>query len=276
MDLSDLKWVSKRNLQTFWDGIKGSLFGDLAFHEDGAESAHAYSAGDLLGHESHLYRATSSIAAGDTLESGVNMERTLVDAEIKRSRQSVNTEFDPRLSNILGDLATVEAEMVATQNYAVGAYIVIGDYFYRVTDAITSGDTLAVGTNIEQTNVGAEMSKLNLNLVSDTASDWWNPNISANNWQVAGTWTVPKSGMWIISVSKTYTSGRPIGVSVKRSNGTVLFGKEVDGSVSGDWAHLYNVVGFARLEKDEVISFYGKNSGEGKNDISFKAARVGL
>lgn len=177
---------------------------------------------------------------------------------------------------ILGNFATVEEGETASANYSTGQHVVLGDYLYKVIDDIAQGESFVESTNVEKTTVGSEIDELNSNLVSDTASDWWNPNISANNWQVAGTWTVPKSGMWIISVSKIYTSGRPIGVSVNRSNGTVLLNKEVDGSVSGDWTHLYNVVGFARLEKDEVISFYGKNSGAGKNDISFKAARVGL
>ena len=62
------------------------------------------------------------------------------------------------LSNILGDFATTE-DSVAQENHSVGDYIVLGSYFYKVTDAITAGDTLVEGVNgnIERTNVGAEV-----------------------------------------------------------------------------------------------------------------------
>lgn len=62
------------------------------------------------------------------------------------------------LNNILGDFATME-DSVAQENHSVGDYIVLGSYFYKVTDAITAGDTFVEGVNgnIERTNVGAEL-----------------------------------------------------------------------------------------------------------------------
>lgn len=77
------------------------------------------------------------------------------------------------LTNILGDFATME-DSVAQENHTVGDYIVLGSYFYKVTDAITAGDTFVEGVNgnIERTNVGAEVNRItsDLSTLSSTVS----------------------------------------------------------------------------------------------------------
>lgn len=65
------------------------------------------------------------------------------------------------ITNILGDMAQLEHNATASKAYAKGEYLVLGSYFYKATTDIAQGDTLVAGTNIEQTNVGAEMSELN-------------------------------------------------------------------------------------------------------------------
>lgn len=87
--------------------------------------------------------------------------------------------------NILGDMATVESS-VASKAYSIGDYIVLDSYFYKVTAAIAQGDTFVEGTNIEKTNVGAEVSQLNSNIkkgvpgLSDMPSDYY-INVRWNN-----------------------------------------------------------------------------------------------
>ena len=63
---------------------------------------------------------------------------------------------DNRITSVLGDLAKVEGA-TASQNYAVGDYLVFQDKFCKASGAITSGDSLAIGTNLTQTTVGAEL-----------------------------------------------------------------------------------------------------------------------
>ena len=70
-----------------------------------------------------------------------------------------------KAGNVLQNLATVESGSTASQNYAVGDYVCVGGILYKVTAAIASGQSFTVGTNIEQTNVGTELSSLNSNNV---------------------------------------------------------------------------------------------------------------
>lgn len=66
------------------------------------------------------------------------------------------TDADNRITSVLGDLAKVEGA-TASQNYAAGDYLVFEDKFCKASGAITSGDSLAIGTNLTQTTVGAEL-----------------------------------------------------------------------------------------------------------------------
>ena len=63
-------------------------------------------------------------------------------------------------------LAPVESTSTASQNYAVGDYLVYNGILYRVTAAISAGQTLTPGTNISATNAGAELTALNSGLAS--------------------------------------------------------------------------------------------------------------
>ena len=61
------------------------------------------------------------------------------------------------VKSILGDFGTIEASTTASKNYLIGEFIIMGNYLYKVTDDITQGDTLTVGTNIILTTVADEM-----------------------------------------------------------------------------------------------------------------------
>ena len=49
---------------------------------------------------------------------------------------------------------------VASSNYAVGGYLVMGGTLYRVTTAIATGETINPGTNCTATTVMAEIIRL--------------------------------------------------------------------------------------------------------------------
>jgi hypothetical protein len=57
-----------------------------------------------------------------------------------------------RLANAIAkhdqDFAPVEATTTASQAYAVGDYLINGNYLYKVTQAIASGGTITAGTNV--------------------------------------------------------------------------------------------------------------------------------
>ena len=67
-------------------------------------------------------------------------------------------------------LAPVESTSTASQNYAVGDYLVYNGILYRVTAAISAGQTLTPGTNISATNAGAELTSLNNGLIKNVTS----------------------------------------------------------------------------------------------------------
>lgn len=62
------------------------------------------------------------------------------------------------------NLATIETSPV-THAYSEGDYLVYNGLLYKVTAAIAIGESLTVGTNIESTKVGDELSSLNSNNV---------------------------------------------------------------------------------------------------------------
>lgn len=66
------------------------------------------------------------------------------------------TDADNRITAVLGDFATVEGAR-ASQNYAIGDYLIFSDKFCKASAAIASGEVLAIGTNLTQTTIGAEL-----------------------------------------------------------------------------------------------------------------------
>jgi len=66
------------------------------------------------------------------------------------------TDADNRITAVLGDLAPVEGAR-ASQNYSAGDYLIFSDKFCKASAAIASGEVLAIGTNLTQTTVGAEL-----------------------------------------------------------------------------------------------------------------------
>ena len=59
------------------------------------------------------------------------------------------------LNTILENFGTVETGSTASQAYAAGDLIVYGSRLCKVSSSIAQGDTLAVGTNIEEITVAA-------------------------------------------------------------------------------------------------------------------------
>ena len=75
----------------------------------------------------------------------------------ENSTRLATTAFVQRTMN---NIAPVESSTKATKNYTIGEYLMNRGQLYKVTDAIASGVTLTVGTNIEATDVATELNLL--------------------------------------------------------------------------------------------------------------------
>lgn len=66
-------------------------------------------------------------------------------------------------NDLIGSMAQIETSPT-TASHAVGTYLVWNNQLYEVTSAISVGETLVVGSNVEATSVGAEISDLKSDL----------------------------------------------------------------------------------------------------------------
>ena len=87
-------------------------------------------------------------------------------------------------------LAPVESTSTASQNYAVGDYLVYNGILYSVTAAISVGESLTPGTNISATSAGAELTTLKNGLTykeytitagSDLYDDYYYGGVTVDN-----------------------------------------------------------------------------------------------
>ena len=62
------------------------------------------------------------------------------------------------LAPILGNFATAETSPTSA-SHAVGEYLLYNNLLYKVLAAISAGQQLTIGTNVEQTNVAAELAR---------------------------------------------------------------------------------------------------------------------
>ena len=60
----------------------------------------------------------------------------------------------------MNNIAPLQASSKANQNYAIGDYLFMGGQLLKVTNAISSGSTITVGTNVEATDIATELKLL--------------------------------------------------------------------------------------------------------------------
>lgn len=70
----------------------------------------------------------------------------------------------PDISSALGYKEHIDSACINPNGYTAGSYFVGADdgYFYCVTANIAAGDTITIGTNCVQTDVAAEIKKLQI------------------------------------------------------------------------------------------------------------------
>lgn len=70
------------------------------------------------------------------------------------------------LNTLIGSIATIESNPVAA-NHAVGEFLCINGQVYEVIDAITAGDSIALGENVQAANLGSQITALNNGLTAE-------------------------------------------------------------------------------------------------------------
>ena len=71
------------------------------------------------------------------------------------NQADLQAEFNTKIGR--NQIAHTEETMVATQSYAVGDFISVGENLYRVITAITSGSAIVVNTNVVNTTIESEI-----------------------------------------------------------------------------------------------------------------------
>lgn len=85
------------------------------------------------------------------------------------------------LNTFIGSVATIESNPVAA-NHAVGEFLCINGQVYEVIDAITAGDSISLGENIQVTNLGSQITELNKGLTAQEIAITLNTSVwNANN-----------------------------------------------------------------------------------------------
>lgn len=78
-------------------------------------------------------------------------------------------------------IAPVEASSVARQSYAVGKHLILNKILYRVTQAISAGQTITPGTNVTESNsVEEQIEEINSNKANQTVIATRQANLTAS------------------------------------------------------------------------------------------------
>ena len=129
-----------------------NILGDLATVEPSSTASKAYGVGDYLILNSYLYRVTEPIASGNTIVPNTNVVQTTIGETI-----------NPIVQNIFEN---VEQSTTASKAYAVGNYLIYDGKIYKVTEAISLGDTIVPNSNIVQTSIDETFEVVNSNIKS--------------------------------------------------------------------------------------------------------------
>lgn len=76
-------------------------------------------------------------------------------------------------------IAPVEPTNIASSNYAVGKHLILNKILYRVTSAITAGQTITPGTNVTESNSVEEQIEANLSSINTINNNKLNQTVIA-------------------------------------------------------------------------------------------------
>ena len=82
------------------------------------------------------------------------------DVEVEYLMSDVSWYVEKKLKAFQSVLAGVEDSAVASKNYSANTYLIFNDDIYRVTKAITAGETIEEGVNVTKTTVAEQLMAL--------------------------------------------------------------------------------------------------------------------
>lgn len=194
--------ISAANLNRMETGIanlytdRNKMENNIAYVEEGETATRHYFINSYLMLNGIFYKTTSEINVGDILDPTLagNIEHVDVSSqfgsggggstgcvELTQAQYDalsdeakmldviylITDSPDNYLDEVFGDFASVEYTDTASKAYAVGDYLVYDSKFYKVTSAISQGDTIVPDTNVAKTTVSDEIAPILM--VSDTA-----------------------------------------------------------------------------------------------------------
>lgn len=109
------------------------------------------------------YTSVNAFDSGDVLlKDGTNGTKIIpvesAASEFLRlgGQNAKNDQIETALTNFGSNLAGLEAEYVATKDYAVGDFFMVENKLYKATEAISDGDTIVPDTNCVETDISTE------------------------------------------------------------------------------------------------------------------------
>lgn len=160
-----------------------------------------------------------------------------------------------------GSIATVESAQ-ATQNHAVGDYVLLNGQLYVVTAAVNTGETFVEGTNISAAVIGDALTALNTGL-TDELYYKSGDSYSTTNYQLFTGYisSSSKSLFFSVILPKRIPAGMTLSVSGKCAIRHVGGGYLVDGDINSagtvSLGYMDNVI---RVQIDKSTAFGATNN----------------
>lgn len=123
-------------------------------------------------------------------------------------------------------IAPVEKTNVASQNYVVGRHLMLNNILYKVTEAITAGQTIAVGTNVTvsddvekqiETNLSS-INTINGNKLNQTVIATRQANLTASKAYVVGEQFIYNNTLYEVTAAISKNAAITIGGNCKAAD----------------------------------------------------------
>ncbi|MBO7732633.1 MAG: hypothetical protein J6S67_08780 [Methanobrevibacter sp.] len=116
-------------------------------------------------------------------------------------------------------IAPVEKTNVASQDYVVGRHLVLNNILYRVTAAITAGQTIAVGTNVEVSDdVEKQIETINGYKLNQTVIATRQANLTASKAYVVGEQFIYNNTLYEVTAAISKNAAITIGGNCKAAD----------------------------------------------------------
>lgn len=161
-------------------------------------------------------------------------------------------------------IAPVEKTNVASQNYVVGRHLILNGILYKVTAAITAGQTIAVGTNVAvsddvEKQIETNLSSINANLnsintingnkLNQTVIATRQANLTASKAYVVGEQFIYNNTLYEVTAAISKNAAITIGGNCKAAD-----------NITTQISNLANVKEYTLLTNQAVLHTCGKTA----------------